>query len=66
MFFVAIPERHMHVELPSGLQNMQLSEYFVRGKVVAQEDLPLKNCSFSWGWGERLYVLYLPGLQTPK
>lgn len=30
----------MHVELPAGLQNMELSEYFMRGK----ELLPRKIC----------------------
>lgn len=30
----------MHLEVLAGLQNMQLSDYFVRGKVVAQEDCP--------------------------
>lgn len=52
----------MHVELPSGLQNMQLLEYVGRGK----ELLPSKICSaeklqFLPGGGGRgcMYCTYL-------
>lgn len=42
-------------------------EYFMGGdSCYVGRFAPLKTCSFSWGRGERLYVLYLSGLQTPK
>lgn len=57
----------MHMEVPAGLQNMQLSEYFMRGKeLLLRKICPTEKPEFLLGWGERLYVLYLSGLQTPK
>lgn len=57
----------MHVEVLAGLQNMQLSEYFMRGKeLLPRKICPIEKLQFLLGWGERLYVLYLSGLQTPK
>jgi len=57
----------MHVELPAGLQNVQLPEYFRRRKeLLPRKICPTEKLQFLLGVGERLYVLYLPGLRTPK
>lgn len=66
MFFIAIPVSDAPGASGWFTKYAVVRVFYEGERVVTQEDLPLKNCSFSWGWGERLYVLYLPGLQTPK